>query len=409
MIDVVTLKANLAERSGDVSVRLGMAGLGSSDVGTSGTLKYTHLQPDKMTTWKSAEVPGLADPATDAIRIRLGDGTSQFYLDQSTMKFEAVTDESAWDSEFMPPWLLGNVDLWTRKTLQLVVHLVSTTSDRQPHLGEIYILVDHPTWPGVVAQTVKDVADFLQRTPFILIHQETLSADRGSWKIGKPHSEHNYDVKSIVQVALDRVHKSADLVNGEIILSGPAAKAGQVVEIAVNVQPSMVVRRSDESDQIHRTPAWWMANLVSEGGLIGVVSSIFVGGSQVEERESELRITVNGVAHRQSDALAMRAALQSAFADGLAITFPSGRCVFAQLDGLVEVIDQGPTNLPMVTGTVSIPLKEYVFAKTVRKQREDDVAPNQPGQPIHTEFTLEFPAADLTVVFDEDGFNLDTI
>lgn len=393
MIDVVQLKARLAKRTGDVEVRCGTARL----TGSSGTLEYVHLQPTKMTNWISADIIGIRDYDTDAVRIRFGDGDKQFYFDES-MDLIEVTDTSSWDDEWSPAYTMGALELWTRKSLQLIVHLVSTNSWPDPRVSDVRVLMDHPTWEGAVANTVRDVAKYVGSVEFTLIHSETLSASRGSWKIGKPYTEHQYDVRSVVQVAVDGVHKSSRLDNGEVILEGPPAPAGSTVEIAVNVLPTSTVRRVGEVDEVHRTPEWFLHELVAGGGLTGVISEFQVGGELVKQRLVELRIRVNGVAHRQADALAMRLALQSAFANGLEVQLPSGRCVFAQLDGLVEVVEEGPLNLPMATGEISVAVWEYVKTTTVRKQLRDD------GTFLPTELTLKSPDGS-EVVFNETGFN----
>ena len=407
MIDVVTLKAGLATRDGAIRVQNNVARL----TGDSGTLTYTHVQPTKMTLWKAIEFYNLGSTADGSIRVRFGDGTNQYWLDDSDMTFKQVADTSQWSSEYTLPWLLGSADLWTRSTLQLVVHLTKDGENKDPQVSDIRVLLDNPTWEGAITNTLRSIAKHLSQSPFTLIHEETLSAPRGSWKIGKPYSEHNYDVRSILQVTVDGSHKSATLSNGEVILSGPPAPAGSRVEIAVRVQPTMTVRRSDETRVTHQTPCWWLTGLVVEGGLIGHTSSMLIGGEKVQVREQELRTTVNGLGHRQADALAMRLALQEAFADGLSITFPSGRCVFAQVDGLVEVIEGDDTSLPMATGVILVVVREYVFSKTVRYQRVDGdgnpAAPGQPGNPIPTEITVAFPedSDGFAPVFNENGYN----
>jgi hypothetical protein len=396
MIDVATLKSSLATASGDVQVRLGLAELTSTGREESGTLTYPEIRPTKFARWRSAEIVGLVDPNTDAIRVRFISDQGTFWFDRTDMTFKKVTAVD-WASEFTFPWLLGNLDLWAHESLTLLVHLVSTDLFPAPRVTDVRVMLDFPTWPGAVAQAVKDITDFVSLVEFTLIHQETLAADRGSWKIGNPHSEHNYDVRSVDQVVVNGDHKSATLVNGEVVLEGPAAPTGSTVEIAVSVKPTTAVRRADESRTVHRTPEWWFANLVSEGGLVGSVPSMMIGGEEIQLREQELRITVNGIAHRQADALAMRLALEAAFAEGLVITFPSGRCVFAQLPGPVEVVEEGSLNLPMATGSVLVVLKEFVFTKTVRRQRDDA------GDALLTQLTLLFPD-DLEFEFTESGF-----
>lgn len=406
-IDVLPLKSRLAERSGDVYVRLGQARLN----GDSGTLKFVQIAPTSMTVWKSAEIIGLVDPSTDSIRVRLerADG-KQYYIEPSDGTLNEVLDQVSWASEFSPPYMLGSLDLWTTKTLTIVVHLIRTSADPDPRITEINVLLDNPTWEGAVAQAIRDVGKFIAAIDPILIHRETLTGSRSQWKIGKPHSEHGYVLTDLVQVTVDGVHKSAQVSNGIVSLVGPPAMAGQDIEIAVKFKPSTSVRRVDEIRILHETPAWVMRNLAIEGGLVGVIPDVIIGGFEIKERSAELRITVQGVAHRVADALAMRIALQQGFADGITVTFPGGRCVFGQLDALVEVIDEGEFNLPMAQGVVILPLSEFVFAKLFRKQRADaeSVAADPSltlGQFLQTRMRYEFPVGDYSFSFNEtDGF-----
>jgi hypothetical protein len=380
-IEVVSLEINEATLSGSVQARNGIAYL----AGESGTVQYTHIQPEKLTNFKAAEFFNLANSADGSIRLRFGNGINQFWLDDSDMTFKQVSDVSSWSSEYTLPWLLGNLDLWTRPTLQPIVHLAKTPTNQNPMISVLRVLMVQPTWEGAIASCIRSVAKKLKVSPFVLLHQETISQATSSWKIGKPYTEHQYETTALLQVTVDGVHKSASLNNGEITLMGPPAPVGSEVELAVYVQPPVSVRRSDETLVVHRTPAWFMTGLVISGGLQGTTSSLFIGGNEVFVKEQELRITVNGIGHRQADALAMRLALQSAFAEGLTITFPSGRCVFGQLDGLVELLEGDSVSLPMASGVVMIVVREYVHASVFRNQRDSS------GNPITTEITVNFP------------------
>ena len=381
MIEVLTMKHNQATRSGDLALVSGGIGLsGSLHCPANGTLTFTHIQPDKVTRWKAAEVNG--NFGSDSVRVRLSNGVKQYYFDDS-LNIVEVTDVTTWDTEYSNPHLLGNIDLWTHTSLQLVVHLVRTSSDRNPVVDLARVLVDHPTWPGAIAQAVKDVVTFVGTVSPVLIHSETLAKPRREWKIGNPHSEHNYELNEIVMVTIDEVEKSATLSDGTVTLEGPEAPAGSTIEIAVKYSPNTSVRRVSEVRVVHRTPAWWIQDLVVAGGLNGIAVIVMVAGVEVQERRSELRVTINGIAHRQADALAMRAALNQAFGSGITITFPSGRCVFGQLDGLIEVVPQSSTNLPMASGILVMSISEYVFGKVAVKPRTDD------GDPIFTELTID--------------------
>jgi hypothetical protein len=389
-IDVATLRPTYGSREGDVVVRLHRARL----TGESGTVTYPVIRPDRFCRWVSAELMGLQNPAGDGVRVRVSDGESQFWLDENDMVFKAVTDESTWDTEFMAPWLLGNLDLWTRSELGLVVHLVATITDPDPQVGEIRVLADFPTWEGAISHCIRRVATFLGDVSFVLVHRETLAAARSEWKIGGDYTEFGYNVVGLVQVTVDGVHKSADFSDGVVTLKSTPAQSGSAIEIAVLVQPSVTVRRDEGSRTVHIAPEWWMASIVEEAGMTGVHSSFLVGGTEVRVREQDITVTINGIASRQADALAMRLGLQAAFSDGLVILLPIGRCLAANLLGFVEVIETGPAGMPQCTGKVRITIKEYVSSKVVRVSRDEN-------GPVTTSLSLEFPGLVRPVSRDE--------
>lgn len=394
MIDVVTLRTAFAEIDGDVVSRSGLLHLtGDPSEPGEGVATFTHVQPTKMTNFIAGEIVGQF--AEDSVRVRLSNGIGQFFIDndeEDGLVIKEVTDTTTWDAEFTEPSLLGNLDLWTQPSLQIIVFMKRTARDRNPRVRSPLILLDHPTWPGAVAQAVRDIVRFVSTVEPVLIHEEVLTEDTSEWEIGEPFSEHGYVLTELVQVAVDGVHKSARLADGKVIVEGPAVRAGSTVEIAVRYRPSTSVRRVGEVLVLDKTPAWHASNLVTAGGLNGIATIVMVAGNEIQERKSELRITVNGVAHRQADALAMRIALERAFGDGLTVTFPDGRCVFAQLDGLVEVVPQGAGNLPMASGVVVLSLSEFVSSRQVRLPRQD-------GRPVYTSISIELRDG-VTIVAD---------
>lgn len=398
MIDVVTLRHYLADLTGDiVPSQAGLRLSGGPNESASGTATYTTISPARMSVWKSAELLGRWDEITNSVRVRFSNGVTQYYLDDTDMKFKEVTDTSDWTSEWTLPNLMKNLDLWTQESLEFVVYMERTSTD-EPLVKEIKVLLDLPTWVGAVHQAVKEVIAFVGTIQPLLIHEETLSADRSEWKIGEPYTEHGYDVKSLQQVAVNKVHKSAAFNAGIVTLQGPAAKKGDQVEIAVRYLPSVAVRRVEEVAVLHKTPAWWVQDLVVAGGLNGISTVRMVQGYEVQERKSELRMTVNGIAHRQHDALQMRLALQEAFGDGLAIELDSGRCITAQLDGLVEVTPQSGTILPMATAVVQLSLSEFVYAKLAVNPRGEDEMPQ------YTSVSIDLPDG-VTAVADIESVN----
>jgi len=273
----------------------------------------------------------------------------------------------------------------------------------------VSILVDFPAWEGAIAQCVREVAEFVRDLEPIIIHRETVSSDTQSWKPGKPYSEQGIQVTDVVQVTLDGVHKSSTYSNGVVTLSGPPAKTGQVVEIAMKIRATMTFRRVDQSRILHYTPAWLLRNAVVSGGLVGKAPGIEVGGYKVEERHHELRITIQGVATQLNHAFAMRLALQTGFADGLNVIFPGGRCVNAQLDGLIEIVEAGTDeSLPMAQGVVILPVNEFVKATSFRKQRvtAEDVVSNPSlveGAYVNTNLNITLPTGQVIFSFDDDG------
>lgn len=408
-IDVLPLKAFLAARTGDIRVHLGEARL----YGDSGTLEFSEVSPTKMVSWKSAEVTGLQNPNSDAVRIRLeGPDGTMYYIDETDGKVKEVGDDTVWDDDYTKPYMLGSLDLWTGTSVTFHVHLVSTELNPDPRITGINVLIDLPTWEGVVATAARQVSSFLFSNAHpVLIHTETLSGYQNQWKIGKPHTESGFQLIELVQCTVNGRHKSASLSNGIVTLEGPSAKANDIVEIAVKYQPTSSVRRVAEVRVVNEVPFWVLTNLAIQGGLVGVAPDLFIGGWNVKERTTELRITVQGVARRTADAFQMRLALQNAFGPGLTIQLPSGRCLFAQLDGLVEVIEQGAEmNLPMCQGIVSVPLSEFVQASLVRTQRATqdhvDADPSLTlGQYLETNLTIHFPEGEFCFSSNEsDGF-----
>lgn len=407
-VDVLPLKSSLATRSGDVYVRSGRARLD----GDSGTLTFCAIQPAKMVRWLSAEIPNLRDPSVDSIRIRLEDGNgTQWYFDPADGSIVEVTDTDDWSAEYMPAYMLGSLDLWAAPSLTIHVHLIKTASDSDPRVSGVNVLIDMPTWEGALAQVLYDLGAFVSQIDPILLHSETLSSDRSVWKIGVPHSEHGYTLTSLVQVTVNGSHKSATLSDGVVTLTGPSAKAGDHVEIAVKYRPTITVRRVDEVTVLHSVPAWILRNLAVSGGLVGDSPDVLIGGYEVREQAAELRVTIQGAASAVRDALAMRLALKNAFGDGICIMLDSGRSVAGALDGIVEVVEAGDEkNLPMASATVMIPLSEFTYARQTRKQRADaDSLLLDPtltlGQYLQTRARIEFPLGDFAFSFTEtSGF-----
>lgn len=400
MIDVLSMRATDAVRSGSLRPSTGLVGLqGHPSQAASGTLTFQPVCPSKMARWMSAEVVG--EFAQDSVRVRLldQDGAAFFMDESSGLDIVAVDDPSQWDEQWMSADLLANLDLWTRPGLGLSVHLVRTGFDRDPRVAEVRVLLDMPTWEGAVHQAVKDIVTAVSQVTVLLVERFTLSADQQSWNVGTDFNELNLVVTELVQVTVNDRHKSARLEGGVVTLEGPPARAGDSVELALRFLPNTSVRRGQHVTTVDATPSWWCQQLVTEGGQNGSAPPIMVGCHQVRSRRVELRIVANGVASRTADALQMRAALQSALAGGVRVVFPSRREVWAHIDGLVEVITKQASNLPMCSGLVMCAFNEFVSAELVRNPR---VQIGQSVLPVRTVVEATMPDGSV-VESDEDS------
>lgn len=376
MIDALAMKASQeATRSGDLVNRRGIIGLsGASHQERSGVLTFPRICPTMMTRWMAAEVIGHF--AHDSVRVRFTDGTRTLYLDSADLTFKDVSDTDDWDEEWSTPSLLNNLDLWTAPSLGLIIQLVRTDFDRDPQVVLVRVLMDLPTWAGSVAHVAKSIVAFIATIEPVLIHTETASAPITRWHIGAPYSEQGFDIRSLVQLCVDGDHKSATYADGVVTVVGDPIPAGSTVELAVKYRPQSSVRRVAGVRTLAKVPAWVSSNLVTSGGMNGMLPRVSVGGYEIDERRIELRVNVSGLAERTENALEMRAALQRAFVGGLTIELPSGRSVTAQIDGFVEVIEKDSQmgNLPMAAGTVMVAFVEYVGEHLVRRARDDDGA-----------------------------------
>ncbi len=391
MVEMVTLGTDRATITGDVVRRMVGLGLQGSPYESDkfGTATFIEVSPTKYVRWRSVEVLGRFDSSSDSVRVRVSDGTTTYWMDASDeFKFKEVT-ATDWESEYIEPSLLGNMDLWTSPRMQIIVYTTRATGD-DPIVGDVRVLMEFPTWTGAVAQSVKDVVDFVANVHPVLIEDLVVSTPTSKIEFNSAN-EHNIVLVELVQVTVDGAYRSASLQNGDIYIEGSPVQAGSTITIAARYKPTTTVRRVSEVSVVNTTPAWWIQDLVVGGGLNGKATLALVGGDEIKENRVELRMIINGIAHRQKDALAMRLALHEAFAPGVVIEFPSGRCSFAQIEGLVEVADQGNTGLPMATAVVNLVVSEFVYSEKVRRSRKYD-DPNQSGnEPIYSGFCIDLP------------------
>ncbi|KKL73182.1 hypothetical protein LCGC14_2077470 [marine sediment metagenome] len=406
MIDLLTLKASRAIRTGDVRYRRGEVYVAHPrDLAKSGTVEFDAIEPDGRVLWMSAEVLGVDDPGTDAVRIRFSNGSQQYYLDQDDFKFKLVTDTDSWVDEYTRPHMLGNIDLWTQGSLKLVVHLVVTKQYPDPRIKDAVVLLDLPAWEGAAAQAIRIIATGVRDLRPILIHGSTLTEDTSEFNIGSPYSEHQIVLEEIVQVTLDGVHKSAELSDGKIVLLGPPARAGQAVKIAATFVPTITVRRVGEIRVISQTPAWVMSNLILGGGLNGRLAPVDVSGTEVERRYVDLQITARGASHRQADALAMRAAILEAFSSGFTVCIDSGRTFSAQIENQVEVLPGGSASIPEAIAIIRLGMTEFTSHRTIRNSRVE----NDDGsfEVMTNVIALGFPDAGLDLEVTSEDFPTD--
>ena len=396
-VDLHEMKAGSAVRAGDVVVRRGEARLRRTTQGNFGTLTFPLVEPDAMVLWVAASLNGVLDNSTDAIRIRLSNGTTHYYFDESdNLRVKPVTDQSVWTDEYFGPDVLGSLDLWTQQGLQLIVCLFSTKDYPDPRCRSALTVMNFPAWEGAVSQTVTEIAKSLALVRPILIHEEALTSDRSEWKLGNDHSERGYVLTELVQVTVNNRSKSAQLSDGVVSLDGPKAQVGDVVKIAVRFKPGLLVRRTDEVHAIEKLPTWLLTNLVQNRTRVtsGRLSPLEVSGVRVYRRMLDLQITFRGVGGRQVDALSMRDAVLSHFNGGVEIVLDSCRSLAVALDDSVEVTPRSGEGFPEAVGQLRCVLHEYTGYERVVNARTTDDEDNVVVQTTTVAMTIgeaEFP------------------
>lgn len=397
MIDVVTIKASTHATRGSGVVFRSPGSLvlsGEPQRSGEGTVTFQEIVTADQVRWMSAELIGTF---TDrSVRVRLGDGSGRlWYFDSSTGELEPVADTTQWDTEWSAADLLNNLDLWTYGTLIVVAHMIRVTDHRYPELIELRVLADFPTWKGSVNQVTEAVMRAVSDSRPVIVHTETLTADRSTWKMGVPYSELNLEIEDVIGVTVDGLPRSATVSGGIVTIVGDPVRAGSSLSIAVSVVVKGTFRRVAGVRVTAATPLWVFDNVLTSGGLSGRANKVSVGNYEVDARRVELRISVNGVATRLADAFSLRDALQSVFNGGLSIRFPSSRGVYATINGLVEVLETTALgNLPSANGIIQIPFMEYVAASQVRDSRSG-------GAPVRTTVTLDVGDDQYTVDTDD--------
>lgn len=378
MIDVLEVNSRLAATSGDVIVRKGRAYLRRDDIGTSGTLTFPLLSPTGIVFWKTADITGVQDPSRDSIRLRLSNGTTDYYIDvNDDMRIKEV-DVSDWDSQYFLPYVLSSIDLWTQTTLSVKAHLVSTDRDRNPSLRTLRVLLDLPAWEGSATQAVRQILQHVDDCRPILYYSDTLAAETSEWKLGEPHTERGYELTRLVQLQVDGRHKSATLSNGVVTVEGPPVPAGASIVIAAEYNPPCVVRRANEIKTIHKLPSFLCSGLIQEKStsVSGKMASVTIGNYSVTRRMVEARVTVRGVASRQADAFSMRNALAEKFTRGVEVCLDSDRYVTASIDDTIEILAAGGDGTPEAACRIICSLITYDAAAVAVRSRTTDEADN---------------------------------
>lgn len=365
MIDVIVLQPKNAVMTGALRRRMSYVELSSTVAGTLAEFVFPTISPAKMVRWIAAEITGVDDNSTDAVRVRIGDGVDWFYFDESdSLKLKPVTVDD-WESQFSSPLAVYAISAWTRSQLAFKIALISTKSFRRPTFTGVAIAMDLPTWEGSVSQAVRRIATAVASIRPILMHAETLSTPTSEWRLGEPHTEIGFVLESVIHVVVDGKHRSAELVDGVVTLKGAAAQAGSTVEIAVTFIPQTTVKRAAESRLVTKLPMFTLEQLVQGGGMNGRYPPMNIGGVEIQRRFVDLQIVVNGVALRQIDALMMRASLQEQFNGSFSVVLDSGRSIGAAVLDLVQMVPSGRGDLPQCSGTVRCPMYEYVSHRRV--------------------------------------------
>jgi hypothetical protein len=369
MIDLIEMKSSQASLSGDTAhVTLGtVASIWDSGPSKVVVATFPLVQPCEYTLWKGALLQ-VDDPTDTRIRIRLSNGTDDYWMNETTLVIAKVTATN-WESQYSPAWVLDNLDLWTHPGLEVKVGLVSDPARRNVSCAGLSVLLELPTERDTIATAIRLIAGAMQDIHPIKIFVKTLTSRQTAFKLGEPYSEFGYDISALAQVTVNGDHRSATVANGIITLLGEPPNIGDVVKIAFNFDPGVVVKRHDKGPTPQKTPQWILSNLVTAGGLNGKVPTRTVGPYRVQGRRVDMQITVRGLDSLQDGALAMREALQSALADSIEVCLPSGRTAYATADGTVELLPSGGDSLPQAVGVIRLPLIEWTSFKKLRDTR----------------------------------------
>lgn len=396
MIDVLRCRPKDAVLSESARHARGRIVLSSRRRGTIGVIEFGPFLPSSDHSWICAELN--ADPGYgQSCRVRIGDEGGLWYWDESdSMTLKRVSDESSWDSEWSSPICLMSLDMWSGRALRVVVALVATAGSPTPSIAALDIVLSLPTWSGSVAQCAKSISDIVAALRPVLIHSEVLTADKSSWKLGEPVTEHGHVLTEVVACSVDGTRRQATLSQGTVTLQGPIARSGSTVEIAVAYAPQSAVRRMADARVVGKLPAYVVDQLVGYGGMGSPLPVLHVGGVDVFRRMIDLQVKIIGVAGRQADALAMRAALQEAFDASRTVELSSGRTIGILPMDMVEISASGPDKTPACIGTVRCAFEEYTSMRRTTAARRS-------GAPGTTSITVTNQDQDTSFTADADS------
>jgi hypothetical protein len=387
-IDVLMLAPHRATPSGAVSIADSAS---VRTTGPSGTVLFEAIEVTSYVQWMAAKVEGTFDETLESVRVRLIDADGVYWYFDDSLNIVQVT-AADWTTQYSLPSHLNNLDLWTRRYLRIAVHLVRSDADRDPRIFGVYVLAEFPTWEGPAATVARKITEAVDALRPVFIFKHVVGTQPIQTMSLK--SERSYEITELSAVVVDDDHKSAAYADRTVTFVGPPVQPGSEIAVAAKCRVPSSIKRAPESRLSPKVPYWWIQDTTRHSGLNGVMGPLVIGTYEVKRVMSQLRTTVNGIADRLADALALRTAMQTGFARAIEIEFPSGRTVGAQPDGLIEVLEErsGPV-LPMATAVLTTVLTEYVSAVQLRPSRVGSM-------PLNTTITINLPDSTSTVSSD---------
>lgn len=355
MIDIVTLPPLRGTITGPYRV-IG-AGFVQPTTTERVVVKFPLVEPPTFARYMAGDI-FAADGLQRNLMVRFADSSgNQFFLN-SALEWAPVNDDGDWTSQSSGIHDLSQLDLWTSRSVQLIVSSIRDASGAAPIIGHAYVLLDSVAQSSAVEQVIRHTASSVGDIDIPVRMAFTATEKGNSFSL---INERNYAAIVGVAVVNDEP-RLVSVAGGTIEIKGPPINVGDRVVIEVTVKAPVTVRRDVGSNTNFVTPAWFIQDLVTlDGATNGTIPEIMVGPYRVERGRADLRITVRGVGARQSDALSMRAALTSQSRWKALLT--SGREINVVADGLVEMRPGQANMLPECTGKL-VAIVEHVTACT---------------------------------------------